>query len=108
MTARDAARGDVYLADEAATREWAARCLGGLLTLSGMSPRGALVTLDGPLGAGKSALVRGILRAAGVAGPIPSPTYTLVEPYERSCARFLHLDLYRLADPDELALTGVD
>jgi tRNA threonylcarbamoyladenosine biosynthesis protein TsaE len=101
-------RGDVYLADEASTREWAARCLAPLLAQARTKPDGVLVTLDGPLGAGKSALVRGVLRAAGVAGPVPSPTYTLVEPYERSCARFLHLDLYRLGDPDELALTGID
>lgn len=97
-----------FLADEAATREWAARALGPLMQRAFAREQGALVTLDGPLGAGKSALARSMLRAAGVSGPVPSPTYTLVEPYQSGGVHFLHLDLYRLSDPDELALLGVD
>jgi tRNA threonylcarbamoyladenosine biosynthesis protein TsaE len=64
------------------------------------------VHLRGALGAGKSALVRSILRAKGVVGPIPSPTYTLIEEYAASGSTLQHLDLYRLADAEELEFIG--
>lgn len=98
----------VRLRDPAATRELGARLLGPLACLAGAQPRGALLTLDGPLGAGKSALARALLRAAGVAGPVPSPTFTLVEPYRCRGLTIYHLDLYRLGEPDELALLGYE
>ena len=98
---------DRLLPTEAATAEWGARALGYLLGRR-QQPRGALMTLDGPLGAGKSTLARAMLRAAGVAGPVPSPTYTLIEPYQVPGLTLLHLDLYRLSDADELALLGLD
>lgn len=103
-----AAEGTALLPDEAATVEWAAQALRFLLDALGSSPDGVLMTLDGPLGAGKSTLARAILRAAGVRGPVPSPTYTLVEPYSAGDLQLLHMDLYRLSDPDELALLGID
>ena len=95
------------LRGEAAAREWGARALAPLLARR-HGPAGALMTLDGPLGAGKSTIARAMLRAAGVSGPLPSPTYTLIEPYSLPGLRFLHLDLYRLSDADELALLGLD
>ncbi|HET8819327.1 MAG TPA: tRNA (adenosine(37)-N6)-threonylcarbamoyltransferase complex ATPase subunit type 1 TsaE, partial [Xanthomonadaceae bacterium] len=61
------------------------------------------------LGAGKSTLARAWLRALGVAGPIRSPTYTLVERYPLGAdAEALHLDLYRIGDAGELEFLGLD
>jgi tRNA threonylcarbamoyladenosine biosynthesis protein TsaE len=68
----------------------------------------AVVALEGELGAGKTTLVGGILRAYGISGPIRSPTYTLIEPYEAGSGRQVyHLDLYRLVDPREVEPLGI-
>lgn len=89
-----------YLDDQAATEAFgaalAACCRGGLL-----------VFLQGQLGAGKTTLVRGFLRATGHRGAVKSPTYTLVEPYTTPLGDLYHLDLYRLSDAEELEWIGI-
>lgn len=68
---------------------------------------GGVLYLEGALGAGKTTLTRGLLRALGVTGSIRSPTYTLLEPYEIGHRPLLHMDLYRLNDPLELEQLGL-
>lgn len=92
----------IELADEAATLALGARLARALLAAG----RG-VVYLHGDLGAGKTTLARGLLRAAGASGTLRSPTYTLMEPYVVGAQAFLHLDLYRLADPEEVENLGL-
>ncbi|MFO7277548.1 MAG: tRNA (adenosine(37)-N6)-threonylcarbamoyltransferase complex ATPase subunit type 1 TsaE [Pseudomonadota bacterium] len=67
----------------------------------------AIVYLSGDLGAGKTTLARGFLRACGVSGPVRSPTFALLETYEVPLGTVVHIDLYRLRDPDELEPLGL-
>ena len=90
------------LPDAAATEAFGAALANALRDREGL-----VVYLRGNLGAGKTTLVRGLLRALGVEGRIRSPTYTLMEPYRAGERSVIHLDLYRIADPLELNNLGI-
>ncbi|HEY0663065.1 MAG TPA: tRNA (adenosine(37)-N6)-threonylcarbamoyltransferase complex ATPase subunit type 1 TsaE, partial [Thiobacillaceae bacterium] len=81
-------------ADEAATLGFGAQLARGLVP-------GLTFYLEGDLGAGKTTLVRGVLRALGYGGRVKSPTYTLAETYGLSGFDLYHFDLYRMHDPRE-------
>lgn len=90
----------ISLLNEKATEQFGA-------ILWSVLPRHCLVFLQGDLGAGKTTLTRGVLRAAGHQSAVKSPTYTLVEEYDLASGTFFHFDLYRLKDPEELEWIGI-
>lgn len=109
----------IGLVDEAATLEFGSRLAAALFREplgNGASPPegkgaahlGGMIYLQGGLGAGKTTLSRGFMRGFGYKGAVKSPTYTLVEPYEFDLGSIYHFDLYRLADPEEVAYLGTD
>ncbi|HEX3485306.1 MAG TPA: tRNA (adenosine(37)-N6)-threonylcarbamoyltransferase complex ATPase subunit type 1 TsaE [Micropepsaceae bacterium] len=91
----------VTLRNEAATEALGAR-------IAAVLAPGDVIALSGGLGAGKTALARSILRARGVEGHVPSPTFTLVQTYDTPGLTVHHFDLYRIEDYSELRELGLD
>src|SRR3954470_21633171 len=87
------------LPDEAATL-----ALGAALAPGAVA--GRALHLHGDLGAGKTTVARGLLRALGHEGRVKSPTYTLVEPYAISSLHLYHFDFYRVKDQAEWVSSG--
>lgn len=85
--------------DEAATLRLGAACAAG-------AANGLALHLRGELGAGKTTLVRGLLRALGYLGRVKSPTYTLVEPYGDLRLNLYHFDFYRFKNKSEWLSSG--
>jgi len=91
-----------HLSDEQATTVLAEQVYAALPdNLAGWT-----VLLRGELGAGKSSFARAFIKAAGHQGAVPSPTYTLVEPYKLASGNIYHVDLYRVSDEEELRYLG--
>lgn len=69
---------------------------------------GQVYTLVGDLGVGKTVLTQGVARGLGIAEPICSPTFTIVQVYEEGRLPFYHFDVYRIADVDEMEEIGYE
>ena len=93
----------MILADPGASAALGAR-------LAAVVGAGDVVTLSGPLGAGKTSIARGLLAALGLIGEAPSPSFAIVQPYAPPEVRIsvLHVDLYRIHDPEEIVELGLD
>jgi len=97
----------LLLADEAATVAFGSALAHWLdAQRDHLRAHGFVLWLGGDLGAGKTALVRALLRALGVTGPVKSPTFTLLEPYVISSLNFYHFDFYRFSKPAEFDGAG--
>lgn len=75
--------------------------------LAKLLPERCVVYVEGALGAGKTTLVRGVLRGLDYTGRVPSPSFSLVEPYDLNGRSVVHVDLYRLTEPVELEYLGL-
>lgn len=91
----------MILEDERATSAFGAR-------LARAARAGDVITLSGPLGAGKTALARGFIAALGHDGDVPSPSFAIVQPYEELEPPVWHVDLYRIESPGEIDELGLD
>lgn len=99
-------REELYLADEAATASLAR-------AIAALARRGDLIALFGELGAGKTAFARAFINAIPhpdkvIPEEVPSPTFTLVQVYERSPAPVWHIDLYRIDHPEDAYEIGLE
>ncbi|HEU4742222.1 MAG TPA: tRNA (adenosine(37)-N6)-threonylcarbamoyltransferase complex ATPase subunit type 1 TsaE [Meiothermus sp.] len=91
----------MVLANLEATRRFAQKLAQAL-------PEGSLLLLSGPMGAGKTTLVKFIAEALGFKGEVTSPTYTLIHEYPTERGLIVHIDAYRMADQEELYSLGLE
>jgi tRNA threonylcarbamoyladenosine biosynthesis protein TsaE len=91
----------MILEDEEATAQLGAR-------LARVALGGDVITLSGPLGVGKTALARGFIAGLGHQGEVPSPSFSIVQPYEALDPPVWHVDLYRIEDMSEIDELGLD
>ncbi|MGH7501432.1 MAG: tRNA (adenosine(37)-N6)-threonylcarbamoyltransferase complex ATPase subunit type 1 TsaE [Longimicrobiales bacterium] len=84
-----------FLADEGALESWGRR-------IGREAGRPLVLALSGELGAGKSVLARSIARGAGVTSAMPSPTFNLLYRYSTGSGDVVHIDLYRLSQPEDV------
>ena len=89
------------LKDEAATLAFGRKLAAALKA-------GDIITLSGPLSAGKTTLVRGLLAELGHQGEVPSPSFAIVQPYEDISVPVWHIDLYRIEDASDVEELGLD
>lgn len=89
------------LEDERATERMGA-------AIAALARAGDVITLSGPLGVGKTVLARGLIAALGHSGEVPSPSFSIVQPYEDVNPPIWHVDLYRIEDASELDELGLD
>ena len=78
------------------------------MKLAALLRPGDTVLLKGGLGAGKSELARGIARGLGIAGPVPSPSFTILNAYDEGRLPLYHFDWYRIEDPAEISEMGLE
>jgi tRNA threonylcarbamoyladenosine biosynthesis protein TsaE len=96
-----------HLPSEAATARLGAALAAALREhLPALRAHGLVVGLSGDLGAGKTSLTRATLRALDVSGPVKSPSFALLEPYDLSSINFYHFDFYRFTNPEEFSAAG--
>lgn len=102
MSAARGSGGSLDLPDVAATEDLGRRLAAALP----LNTSGWMILLEGDLGSGKSTLARALLNGLGFDGIVPSPTYTLVEPYDIHGRVVYHVDLYRISGESELPFLG--
>ena len=76
--------------------------------LAGALEAGAVIALSGPLGAGKTTLVKGIAEGLGITEAVTSPSFTIIKEYHQGRLPLYHMDLYRIGHEEELYLLGVE
>lgn len=98
---------DFTFTDEDDTRRWAGALATALAPIA-LAEQGFAVHLRGDLGSGKTTLVRHLLAALGIPGPVKSPSYALLEPYNGPSFGVYHFDLYRFSTPEQWLDAGFD
>lgn len=69
---------------------------------------GMVICVDGDLGTGKTVLAQGIAKGLGVAEPVVSPTFTIIQEYRDGRIPFYHFDVYRIEEPEEMYEVGFE